>query len=318
MSNIFEAVKQLAGPLAGALHTPAQNAINQLLARPRVQQLFINASSFAHEKLVNVLENTTGHGISTGDGVVTLDLHALVTELGQELGLSDQTLAKIPADAGVITLMKSDQLTTIQKLVDWIHKLSALLLIAVFALYAIAIFLAKGHRRETLRDAGWAFAMVGLIVLLIRRVISNRAVDALSSPEYRGSIRDVWLIGTAILYDIAIAAVIYGLIAVVGAIIDGPTRLGTWVRRHAAPTLNNSPAVAFGALVGLMLLLAVWGPTHALRTWWGVLALGGLLALGLFVLRRQTLREFPAATDVEATAAEPDEAPQAPASPAEG
>ena len=99
-NRLPEGAKSIAGTLAGALRQPATNAINQLLARPRVQQLFINASSVAHDKLVNVLENKTGSGISTGEGVVTLDLHELVTELGQQIGLSDEALAKIPADAG--------------------------------------------------------------------------------------------------------------------------------------------------------------------------------------------------------------------------
>ena len=45
-----------------------------LLSQPRFQTLFVNASDVAHEKLVNVLENKTGFGISTGNGVVTLDV----------------------------------------------------------------------------------------------------------------------------------------------------------------------------------------------------------------------------------------------------
>ena len=60
-----------------------------------------------------------------------------------------------------------------------------------------------------------------------------------------------------------------------------------------APTLNDAQAIAWGALAGLVVLLAAWGPTHALRTWWGVLLFAGLLALGLIALRRQTLKEFP-------------------------
>ena len=42
-----------------------------------------------------------------------------------------------------------------------------------------------------------------------------------------------------------------------------------------------------------VMLLVLWGPTHALRTWWGILLLGGLLAIGVVALRAQTLNEFP-------------------------
>jgi hypothetical protein len=318
-TRLPEGAKSIAGTLAGALRQPATNAINQLLARPRVQQLFINASSVAHDKLVNVLENKTGSGISTGEGVVTLDLHELVTELGQQLGLSEQTLAKIPADAGVITLMKSNQLDALQKGVKLIHVLSAWLLVLVLALYALAIFLARGHRRETLRNVGWAFAIVGLFVLLIRRSVGNYAIDALASPVNKKPAHDVYLIESSILHQIGIATVAYGLIVVAGAVLAGPTRWATSLRRHMAPTLNDAQAIAWGALAGLVVLLAAWGPTHALRTWWGVLLFAGLLALGLVAFRRQTLKEFPTeSAEPETVAPTPPEPPGTPASPAGG
>jgi hypothetical protein len=310
-SKLPEGVKPIAGTLAGALRQPATNAIDQILARPRVQQLFINAVSVAHEKLVNVLENKTGRGISTGEGVVTLDLHELVTELGQQIGLSDEALAKIPADAGVITLMKSDQLSALQKGVKLIHVLSAWLLIAVLLLYALAIWLARGHRRETLRNVGWAFAIVGLFVLLIHRAIGNYAIDALVQPVNKEPAHRVYLIESSILRQIGIATVAYGLIVVVGAVLAGPTRWATSIRRHLAPTLNDSAAIAWGALAGLVVLLAAWGPTHALRTWWGILLFAGLLALGLVAFRRQTLREFPS-EQAEPPPSPPPESPSVP------
>jgi hypothetical protein len=310
-SKLPEGVKPIAGTLAGALRQPATNAIDQILARPRVQQLFINAVSVAHEKLVNVLENKTGRGISTGEGVVTLDLHELVTELGQQIGLSDEALAKIPADAGVITLMKSDQLSALQKGVKLIHVLSAWLLIAVLLLYALAIWLARGHRRETLRNVGWAFAIVGLFVLLIHRAVGNYAIDALVQPVNKEPAHRVYLIESSILRQIGIATVAYGLIVVVGAVLAGPTRWATSIRRHLAPTLNDSAAIAWGALAGLVVLLAAWGPTHALRTWWGILLFAGLLALGLVAFRRQTLREFPS-EQAEPPPSPPPESPSVP------
>jgi hypothetical protein len=288
-----ENAKQAASTIAAALRTPATNTVNQLLARPRIEQLFINASSAAHEKLVNVLEDKTGHGISTGSGVVTIDLKEILTQLAQEIGLSGERIAKLPPDAGVITIMTSDQLGTVQKGVKAIHVLSAWLLVAVLFLYALAIYLARGHRREVLRNVGFAFAAVGLVALLVRRLVGNYAVDTLASPGYRGPVRDLWLIGSSILRQIGIATVAYGLITAAGAILAGPTRWATSIRRWVAPTLNENPAMAWGALAGVVLLLAVWGPTHALRTWWGVLLFAGLLAAGLLALRHQTLREFP-------------------------
>ena len=285
-------LKQLGEPLAAALRPAATNAAEQLLARPRVQQLFITATTTAHQKLVNVLENKTGFGVETGNGVVTVNLHGLLTELGAELGISSKVLDRVPQDAGVLTIMRSDQLSAAQKGVRLIKILSVWLLVIVLAVYALAIWLAHGARRETLRDVGWALAVVGLILLLVRRVVGNYALDALTSPTYRGTVHDVWLIGTSILGQIGVATVVYGLIAVAGALLAGPTRAATVVRGHIAPTLNERPGIAAGALGGVFLLVVLWGPTHALRTWWGVLLLGGLLAVGLLALRRQTKLEF--------------------------
>ena len=90
-------LKQLGPPLAGALEQPATQGVARLLTRPRVQKLFINASAIAHEKLVNVLEDKTGFGVSTGNGVVTLDVHQMVVEVGTELGIPSDALAKLPA-----------------------------------------------------------------------------------------------------------------------------------------------------------------------------------------------------------------------------
>ena len=108
-----------------------------------------------------MLENKTGAGISTGNGVVTLNLGGLVTQLGGDLGLPDAALAKINSNAGRITLMRSSELGLAQKGVQAIRILSVWLLVLVLALFAWAVYLARGHRRETLRTIGWAFVFVG-------------------------------------------------------------------------------------------------------------------------------------------------------------
>jgi hypothetical protein len=282
----------LAAPLAGALRQPATDAVDRLLDGPRVQQLWIKASSNAQQKLVNVLENKTGFGITTGDGVVTLDLGELVSELGAELGLSAAALDKIPPDAGNITIMRSDQLDAAQAGVRAVRVLSTWLLVLVLGLFALAIFLARGARRETLRNIGCAFVLVGLAVLVVRRLAGNYAVDALASPSSEDTGRRVWLIGTSILGQIGWAAVVYGVVIVLGAVLAGPLPAANAVRRRLAPVLNDRPALAWAAVATVYLGLVAWGPTHALRTLWGIALLGALIVAGVVALRHQTLREY--------------------------
>ena len=286
-------LQPLAGPLAGALRQPATNAVDRLLDAPRVQKLFVDASSVAQQKLVKVLEDDTGFGITTGAGVVTLDLGQLVGELGSELGLPPAALAKIPADAGVITVMRSDQLGAAQNGVRLIEVLSVWLLVLVLGLFALAVYLAHGRRRSVLRNIGWAFVLVGLLTLLARRVTGNYAIDALTMPEYEDESRRAWLITSEILGQIGWAMVLYGLVAMLGAVLAGPTRAGVALRSRIAPVLNARPGVAWATVAGAYLLLVLWGGTHALRTAWGVVLLGALIAGGVVALRRETLREFP-------------------------
>jgi hypothetical protein len=284
-------LKGLAPTAAGALRQPATDAVDRLLDAPRVQQLFINASSLAQSKLVNVLEDKTGHGISTGDGVVTLDLGEVLKQIGTDLGLSASALERIPPDAGVITVMRSDQLAAAQAAVQAVRVLSALLLVLVLALYALAIYLAHGARRETLRNIGWALVLVGLIVLVVRRVGGNVAVEALTTPTSEDAGRQAWLIGTSILGDIGWAAILYGAIALLGALLAGPSRPATAVRRRIAPVINVQPGLVWAIVAAVFLLAIVWGGTHALRTVWGVALLGALLAAGVVGFRHRTLRE---------------------------
>jgi hypothetical protein len=286
-------LKPLAGTLAGAARQPMTEAVNRLLDSPRIQQLWINASSTAQQKLVNVLENNTGFGITTGNGVVTLDLGQLLRELGAALGVPASALDRIPPSAGQLEVMRSDQLEGAQAAIQAVKVLSTWLLVLVLALYALAIFLARGARRETLRDVGCAFVLVGLSVLVVRRLAGNYAVDALAQPSSQDSGKRVWLISTEILAQIGWAAVFYGAVAVLGAVLAGPTRPAIAVRRRIAPFLNEQPAVVWGGVAVVFLLLIMWGPTHALRTGWGIVLLGALIAAGIVALRHQTLREQP-------------------------
>jgi hypothetical protein len=125
-------------------------------------------------------------------------------------------------------------------------------------------------------------------------VAGNYALDALASPGYRGTIHDVWLIGTSILGEIGTASIIYGLVTVAGAALAGPTRVAVALRRRIAPALDRHLGLSALGLSATYLLLILWGPTHALRTWWGVLLFAVLIAAGVAALRRQTRSELAA------------------------
>ena len=108
----------LAGPISGALRQPTERAVDGFLQRPRVQDLWENINRAAHQTLLRVLEDETRAGVSTAEGVVTLDLRVFVVAVGEELGFGEQLDARLPADAGQITVLESDQLSAAQTAVE--------------------------------------------------------------------------------------------------------------------------------------------------------------------------------------------------------
>jgi hypothetical protein len=107
-------VAPLAGPIAAGLRQPAQQTVDRLLDRPRVQALWVDTNRIAHERFVAVVENKTRPGVSTANGDVTLDTSKIVRNLGQEIGVSTAALDRLPPDAGQITVLQSDQLSWVQ------------------------------------------------------------------------------------------------------------------------------------------------------------------------------------------------------------
>jgi hypothetical protein len=289
-------LKPLASPLAGLIKERTPQIVSEVLARPRVQSLFVNVSQIAHQKLVNVLENKTGYGISTGNGVVTLNLSQLLTEVGNEVGVPQAALSRLPADAGQITLLKSDQLSAAQKGVNAIRILSVWLLVLVFVLYAIAIAISPGSRRVVLRRVGWSLILTGVLVLIAQKYTGNYVINALSNPQSEQPVRHIWLIETVILRQVGWAAVLYGVLVLIGCLLAGTTRLARNFRAGLTPSFQRRPEIVWGGAGLLFLLLVLWAPTHALGTWWGILLIGALIALGVYVLQRQTLAEAAAGT----------------------
>jgi hypothetical protein len=282
----------LAGPIAGALRQPAVEGVDRFLQRPRVQDLWETANRVAHEELLAVLENETRGNVTTGEGTVTLNLRTLVVNIGMELGFGDELDARLPEDVGQIEILQSDQLEAAQNGVKAIKWLSWLVILIALACYTGAVWLARG-RRGMLRNVGAGLFLVGILLLVIRRLVGNYVVDALSSGEsVRDAVGDTWIIGTSLLAEVAWALIIYGLVILLGTWVAGPMRWATRARGAIAPTLRDRPGVAWGVLAALYLLLVLWAPVPALENWPGILLLGALVALGFEAFRRVAIGEL--------------------------
>jgi hypothetical protein len=281
---------------------------------PKAQTAWREANRVAHRTLVKIIDG--GNSLaSTHEGVVTLNLRAIVAQLAGTLGVQQQVAAataKLKANAGTVkagaatagitlppsdgqlVIMRSSQLGTVQDVAGAIKGAALILPLLAFVLFALGVWLSRGRRRQALRRTGWCFTGIGLFVLLDRRLAGNEVVNALvKNPSNRPAAHQAWSIGTTLLYDIAVAMIAYGLVFVVAAWLAGDTRPARSLRRLLAPTLRDHPATGFAAAYMVLLLVVLWGPTPATRQLPYIVGFIVLIGLGVHALRRQTAREFP-------------------------
>lgn len=283
----------LAGPAAGGLRDLGQQLAERALETARVQELWAQANRVAHEHLLKIIDGG-GSFASTGEGEVTLQLGAVVGELAEEVGLPGDVQEKLPANAAELKVLDSEQLATTQKIAKVIRKLPVVLTILLLLLYGGAIYLARGRRRKALRSTGFGFVVAGVLVLLLRSIVGDNLTDSLAATtSVKPAVEATWEIATSLLVTVAVSAIVFGVIVVVGAWLAGETAMARALRREAAPYFRESQAAAYGVAAAIWLALIAWAPVAAFRKPFGILLFAALFAIGTELLRRQTLGEFP-------------------------
>jgi hypothetical protein len=299
-NRLPQQAKPLAAPIAAALEDVSIRYANRFLERPRVQELWRKANERAHTLFMAVLDGKHNVLVSTNNQVV-LNLQPILQRLSEQTGLGSRLKGRLPPDAGKIVIMNGNQLEAARKTVKVVRVLSYLLFFLVIALYAVAIYLGRGRRRTLLMAAGIGVLIVGVILLVIRRYAGDYIANALTSdPGTKGAVSASWAIGTQLLKNTAVNALVYGIVIIFAAWIAGPSRPAVWSRRHLAPTMRNYPVVIYAVVAAVLLLVLLAGPTDAQRIY-PLLILFVFAFIGTEVLRRQTLREFPP-TPAEAAA----------------
>jgi Short C-terminal domain len=285
-------LKPVAGPASGGLRELALNLSQRALAQPKVQGLWEDANRSAHEQFLAVVDDKN-EAVSTANGTVVLDLGTILAKVANQVGIGGDVASKLPPDAAQITIMRSDQLEAVQTGVRLLRTLAWLLAAVAIVLYGLAVYLAGARRRETLRAVGIAFLTVGVAVLFVRGLTGNYVVGTLTATAASEPPAEAaWSIGTSQLTEIAQGMVLYGLAIILAVWLAGPTASAIWIRKAATPYLRQ-PRIAYGGLAVLLVLLFWWGPTSGTRRLIPSLILIAVLALGVEVLRRQVIREFP-------------------------
>jgi Short C-terminal domain len=286
----------LAGPISGAVRSAADTSARQLLQRPAVQAAFVTAATTAQRQLVVVLDG--GNGVlQTSGGVVVLDLRPLVLDLGNQFGLPDLS-SRIPPTAAQITVLRSNQLKTAQRLTRLLRVVADWIWVLALAAAAGAVWLAHPRRRLEVRALAIGLLVVGFLILVVQSLVGRYLVDHLvTTDSVRPAAAAVYTIVTVVLRGDGWTAIIIALVALAGIWLAGPRPRAVAARRLLCPYLRR-PGIAYGSLVVAYLLLLWWRPTPQFGFPVTALVWFALAVLGLETLRRQTVRQFP---DVEAS-----------------
>ena len=288
-------LQPFSSPVAAGVRQFATQAAQQAIQSPRVQQAWSDANRIAHEQLVSILKGNNEVVTSQG-GKIVLNLRPLVLQLADRIGLKKQLNQKLPPDVGQLQVADSKDLDTARTVVKLIEGLAWLFTFGSLALFGLAFYLAKGRRTNIVLGYGFGLIAAGLAAIAVRAALKGVFVDSLANTEAANvPAQHAWDIGTSLLQSVATTVVIYGLLFVVAAYLDSPTRSAVGIRRALAPTLRDRPGLVWTAFTAVALLvLIVWPPPGA-RQLVLALALIALAALGLEALKRKTEREFPGA-----------------------
>src|SRR5215203_5496660 len=241
----------LAGPAAGGLRQLAQQVAERALITPAVQSIWAEANRSAHEQFLKVI-NDEGDLVSTEEGEVALQLGDVVTQVGEQVGAPSDLLAKLPEDAGKLKVLDSEQLSTSQKVAKTVRKLPIVLAALLLLLYGGAICLARGRRREAVRATGFGFIVAGVLALLLRSLAGDNITDALAATaSVEPAVEHAWEIGTSLLVTVAVSAIAFGVLVVIGAWLAGETAAAKALRREAAPYFRERQAAMYGVAAAI-------------------------------------------------------------------
>jgi hypothetical protein len=287
--------KGLAGPATAGLRQASYQIVDRALEQPRFQSLFKVTLEETHKTLVQVLEGG-GDRVSTQNGEVVLDLRPIVEEAADRIGVGQQVASKLPADAGRIVILRSDQLNTAQNGFELLKTLAWVLPILTLLAFGLAVWLAH-DRRRAVRGLGATLVAVGLVGLVAANLTRNYVVDSLvAQHDDRQAANNAWNILTELMRGSFRLLIVVGILFVIAAWLAGPGRRALTTRGWLAPALRVR-LWAYLVLALLVLILLTTAGVSDFTRFLVVVLLAALGAVWIELTRRQTLAEFPDSGD---------------------
>jgi hypothetical protein len=215
----------------------------------------------------------------------------VLIEIANKAGAGATAQRVLPANAGQLEIMNSNQLSTVQTVVRILHALSIWAAFICVVLFALAVWLAHGYRRRALLWSAIGILIATFVLIFVRRELGSTIIDALvGNVSVRPALITAWYIGTNVIGTINLTLLIIALVLVIGLWLAGHGRWSAAARRRLAPWISK-PLYAFGIPAVILFLLVVWGPLPVFEKPFSVLAMVVLGGIGIEMLRRQTIAE---------------------------
>ncbi len=232
-------VQPLSGVIAGVARDASVRSAQRLVEQPQVQDAFVAASSHAQRQFVGVLDGNETIVKTTG-GKVVLDVRPLVLDLGDRFSIVSNLQSRLPANAGRVTILESDQLKSAQDATRLLRFVADWIWVFALAAAAGAVWLARGRRRNEVRALAIGLLIAGVVILIARSLIGRYVVGHLVQTEsVRPAASAAYGILTDLLRGAGWSAIIVALVALVGIWLSGPRPRATAARHALAPYLRR-------------------------------------------------------------------------------
>ncbi len=168
------------GSSAAEVRAVIVHAVDAALGLSPVRTLWATANRAAATAVLTIVDGRRGP-VSVAGGAVTIRLGPILRAAVADAHLPAAVTAALPADAGTLTIIRSDRVQTVQTAGRTVRDLARWLVIVVPVLWLAALALARGRRRRTLAWIGLTAAIAGALVLGARALLAAPAADVISA-----------------------------------------------------------------------------------------------------------------------------------------
>jgi hypothetical protein len=200
------------------LRAQSTELAERVMKTRRFRVVWRDANRAGHRTLLRALDEK-----GAGGAAVVVDLtpalRQIAGELGEagparELGVSNLA-ALVEPGAARIKVLEGAELNQARDAVRVVRKLTLPTVIALIALYALALVLGRRRLPRTLLAVGVAFVATGVLALLARSIAGHRIVDGLLGAHADREAADAaWGIATSKISDLATVAIGAGVIVI--------------------------------------------------------------------------------------------------------